>query len=73
MHSLQSKYTCESLLTLWDYKYDVSAVGHPLYQCAMQNRLKVWWNPRNSRPSKPKLLHSADQAPIVIEEASVSE
>ena len=40
------------LVTLWDWTYDFGAVGHPLYQCAMQNSLKVWWN---SRPSWQKL------------------
>ena len=43
------------LITLWDWTYDFGAVGHPLYQCAMQSSLKVWWRSRNYRPSKPKL------------------
>ena len=40
--------------------YDFGAVGHPLYQCAMQSSLKVWWNSRNSRPSKAEQKNSAD-------------
>ena len=27
---------------------DFDAVGHSLYQCALQSSLKVWWNFKNS-------------------------
>ena len=45
------------LVILWDWTYDFGAVGHPLNQCALRSSLKVWWNSRNSRNSRPKLIH----------------